>query len=514
MAVEVMDQGTLEPFYSATMSVSSTGGQVPNNQITIRKGRAMATLQTDGSAGLSLSSSQFNLNPSINQTAIVQHSGTLVGNLEFQSGSVHHITDDLIIPAGDTLIIENNVWVLLDSAINILVEGHLEIQGSATEPIAITSNTENAWGGITVGSGTANISYCLITNGGGDHTQTFGHSNSQPVVRSNGGQVIMNHTFIFDCEGKALGGNNGRLIFKNGGISRCDTGGEFGASYVQISGSHVLEIPDADGLLEDDDNDGFYFYGANATNEPSVVDSCVFMIGEDDGIDHNGAILQVKNCWIEGFANEGIAASSENSVYVYNSLFKNCEQGIEAGYGSPAVTVDHCVMVDNDYGLRFGDWYNWGCSGSINCTNSIMVNNTDNVYNFDVLSNGPISGAIEITYSIPTDAEYDAATGNVTGTPIFNAEYQLQAGSAGIAAGSDGLNMGLLAPTIIGVEQHEIELGRPNGFQVFDIGGRLVLQGSGAFNILEHQHALTNGIYIVSQLFDHGSANQKIAIHK
>lgn len=510
-ALEAENNG-LDLFYSETVATSVTGGVIENNSISIRKGRAMASVQTDGSTTLNVAAGSFNLQPTQNQSSIVTHSGNTNGSLVFESGSVHLINGQLNIGQGDTLTIEAGCWVLLDTDVNISVEGHLQIDGTSIEPVAFTSNGNSAWGGIIFGNGTGTINYCLFSNGGGDDSQWFGHSDSQPVIRTNGGQVTMNRSFIFDCQGKALAAMNGNLVFNNGGISRCDTGGEFGSSYVVIKGSHVMEIPDADGLLEDDDNDGLYFFGANITSEPNVVDSCVFVLGEDDGIDHNGAIVHVLNTWVEGFANEGVAASNENSVYIYNSLFKACEQGIEAGYGSPTVTVDHCVLVENDYGLRFGDWYNWGCNGSITCTNSIMVNNTDNVHNFDVLNNGPINGALTVTYSIPTDVEYDADAGNLTGAPNFTSQYQLEPGSVGESAATDGSNMGLIAPTLINIRSPLLPAGNLLFSMVYNLQGQLVLRTENRLNPAELNQNFSGGIYLVKEVFKTGHSTKKIFV--
>lgn len=513
-ATESYNSEGVNPFYSVAILANGTGGSVPNNLIKIRKGRAMSTITTDGSSSLSLSTTQFTLNPNLNQSAVETHAGDLNGNQTWVENSIHRIASDLSISAGDTLTIEPGCWILLDSAVNVSVEGHISAQGIENNAIAFSANSVSAWGGIVFGNGTANFQHTLFHLAGGDFSSNFGHSGSQPVIRSNGGEVSMNHCFIFDCVGKALAGYNGRLIFKNGGISRCDTGGEFGGSYITIKATHVMEIPDDDGVLEDDDNDGFYFSGANATSEPNLVDSCFFLIGEDDGIDHNGAILEVKNTWIEGFANEGIAASNENSVYVYNTLFKDNEQGIEAGYGFPTVTVDHCVMIGNEYGLRFGDWYDWGCNGTITCTNSIMVDNDDNVHNFDFATNGPIANAINLTYSIPTDAEYDMNTGNVVGTPNFTFDYQLEAGSAGVGAASDGSNMGLVRPIISNVSNVAVEAGMFETFTVYSLDGKLIYRGESPSRLESIQTSLNNGIYVIEKVFENAKTHQKIAVFK
>jgi hypothetical protein len=226
-------------------------------------------------------------------------------------------------------------------------------------------------------------------------------------------------------------------------LTRSDTGGEFVQSVVEVKQVYVVDIPDSDHLTNDDDNDGFYFSGVHSSGETSIIDSCVFITGEDDGIDHNGAIPEIRNCRIEDFYHEGIAASNANSVLVFNSLIKNCEQGIEAGYGNPSVSIEHCVIIDNDTGVRFGDSYDWGCSGNITLTNSIVYNNGDNIRNYDLATSGAILGAITASYSMINDDEYNDSPNCITGIPLFDDVYFLLPNSPGKGLASTGLDIGL-----------------------------------------------------------------------
>jgi hypothetical protein len=423
-------------------------------------------------------------------------------------GTVHRIIADLTIGSEDTLIIEHGTWVMLDSAVNIIVDGYFHVQGTGAYPVSFIpySNTSD-WGGIIINTGTAVLQYALATGGGGDASYSYGHSESQATIMSTGGDVEMNHCFIFDCSGKGIGADNGIIQFKNGAISRCDMGGDFVGSYSQISSSHILDTPNDDGQFVDDDNDGFYFSGTHSSVQlPSTIDSCVFIIGKDDGIDHNAAVLEIKHSWIEGFENEGIAASNGNSLFVYNTLISDCEQGIEAGYGTPEVTVDHCVMIDNDYGLRFGDWYNLGCNGSIVCTNSIMYNNGDNIHNFDVLSNGPVTGAMDITYCLTNDIEYDNGIGCLTGIPAFNSTYYLDSGSIGSSSGNDGLDMGLISPIGVGTNnlRNDAVCGDLLTVEIYDTSGRQILKSRKNLKEIQSFSELRFGIYIVVQYFENG----------
>ena len=133
-----------------------------------------------------------------------------------------------------------------------------------------------------------------------------------------------------------------------------------------------------------------------------------------------------------------------NNLTVFNTLIKDCEQGIEAGYGEPQVNIDHCVMINNSIGLRFGDSYDWGCGGLITATNSILFDNDDNILNYDILTQGPVAGAILISYSMTNDPDYNNFIGCISGIPLFDSNYLLLPGSPGIGMASNGGNLGLI----------------------------------------------------------------------
>ncbi len=483
LAVEARDNGAIDLFHSEQITLSISGGTMDNSLIEIKKARGMARIVAGSDDTLRITGQGMALSLAPNPDQPILHSGTIAESEIWPSGTVHHIISELAVDAGDTLTIESGCWVLLDSAVNITVDGNLAVHGTSQEPVVfVQSDTAFGWGGIIADAGTVNLNYALLTGGGADQAHAYLHSNSQATVKSNGGTVTLDRCFIFDCPGKGIGAEDGVFTFSDGAISRCDMGGEFASSHVRVRGSHILDIPNDDGLFQDDDNDGLYISGVHATiTDASMIDSCVFIAGKDDGIDHNGAVLEVHSSWIEGFEHEGVAASNSNSVLVYNTLVKDCEQGIEAGYGSPSVTVDHCLLMGNDYGLRFGDWYDWGCSGSVVCTNSIMHLNGDNIHNFDVLTNGPIAGAMDVTYSMTNDSEYDSGDGCLSGSPSLSSAYLLQNGSPGIGAGNDGLDMGLIAPlaTSMADELGNMPSGRPGSIRVFDLQGRMVMNVEG-----------------------------------
>lgn len=378
---------------------------------------------------------------------------------------------NLIVERGTKLIIEKGTVIILAAGVNLSVFGELEILGTIDQPVLFTSNSSSIdWGGIKIINSVASASNVLISCGGGNEIDVFGHSDSQPVIYLENSECIFDYLYLTDNPGKGLGTKESKLSMNNGLISRCDTGGEFHQSLINLDHVYIAEIPNNDGIFVDDDNDGFYFFDVHNSGIPSTVKNCVFINGKDDGIDHNNAILEVSYCWIEGFDHEGIACSNGNTISIFNSVISGCEQGIEAGYGKPQVYVDHCVLLDNDTGLRFGDSYDWGCSGQMNVLNSILYNNHDNILNFDLLTQAPVDSGIAISYSMTNDVDYDSSPFCISGIPIFDSDYFLLADSPGKGEGTNGSDMGLvktisyIEPVISNSSEISLQQNFPNPF--------------------------------------------------
>jgi hypothetical protein len=252
-----------------------------------------------------------------------------------------------------------------------------------------------------------------------------------------------------DNPGKAMGAKAAVVKLKDCLITRCDTGGELVETLAQIRTSHFLDMPSEHGVFVDDDNDCLYLKGeyvdGSGDKPASLVEGCVFAVGKDDGIDHNGANVVVNDCSMEGFAHEGIACSGGGRIEIRNTLARQNEQGIEAGYGEPDVVVDHCVVTDNDVGFRYGDSYDWEVTGHLAVTNSISFGNQKhNVWNWVNLLDGPAADALDISYSMVDDPEWDGQAHNLAGQPVFDDAWRLAPGSPGVGKGSDGQDIGLL----------------------------------------------------------------------
>jgi hypothetical protein len=372
--------------------------------------------------------------------------GTLEGEHLLWSSCVHLI-GDVVVPIGKTLTVEPGTMVMLEHKVNIYVLGEVHCMGDEMAPIWFTSYTDLPWGGVIHEESAGSYAFTFFTNGGGDSKHNFGHSSSQPVLFVRDGEMTLDNVFLLDNPGKALGAKNSEVTVTRSLISRCDTGGEFEHTRLSMADCHVLEIPNADDETQDDDNDGIYLLGVHdevpADSAGSTIVRSVFAVGKDDGIDHNGAALMVEDCFIEQFHHEGIACSNKNWAHIANTLVRGCGQGIEAGYGSPEVVIDHCTLTENSVGIRLGDSYEDEVSGTITMTNSIAVlNSAHNVWNFSRQDNGPLADHVSINFSMVDSPQWDDKENNIGGVPLFQPDYTLAPGSPGLLAGADGSDVG------------------------------------------------------------------------
>jgi len=77
-------------------------------------------------------------------------------------------------------------------------------------------------------------------------------------------------------------------------------------------------------------------------------------------------------------------------------------------------------------------------------TNTIIYNNNDNIRNYLNSTGAPLDGAVDISYSMTNDEEYDDNLFCISGTPLFDSNFYLLPESNGIAQGTNGTNMGLV----------------------------------------------------------------------
>ena len=353
-----------------------------------------ATLaQMEGEKSISIESS----------TSWTTVSGTLSGNINWPANSRIAITNNLTILTGSTLTIGPASIVRLSPGVNINLDGRLVSNGTTNQPVVFMPMTHaQPWGGFFLSSSTSEVTATgtIFTGSGSGPTGGAGHRSEQCLFYCNN----YAHVTLTDCAAIALAGQLGHS-FDMGGAARyfftftrflmqgATTSGEYTDAVFNVNDSAFIDFfkaPPPFQTFYDGDEDAFYI-----VNIPSgyVSGFTNTLIGwtRDDGVDSGGSgpgVLNFKSCWFESIYHEGnspsgvqsSSAHADKRVTHIDDVFIGLGQGFENGYGAVTGKVDHCLMLGNLVGVRFGDNYNWLYYGLSTATNCILINNYHDVW--------------------------------------------------------------------------------------------------------------------------------------
>lgn len=459
----------INPIEQTPMQIAF-GGAHADTVISIKRGAGTGVVQVNSATNFTLSVQNDNVQLTQKQIEIssvptISYSGTLpVGEVVWDDTAERLITAHLTIPLGCHLTIKPGTWVLLKKYVNFYVQGQLTVEGTASAPVVITSeNWSEPWGGMEFDNAVASFRYCLVLNGGGDlskgrPTNEDWHTGHQHIFfGKNDSEFNFDQCFFLNSSGKVFGAQDSKVTVTNSVSSFVWHGGEFHRVLLFYQNSHLMNLPNDDHIYtEDIDTDGFHIDYVNPKYPQfSVIDRCYFVTGKDDAIDHHFSRLQISNCWLEDFVHEGVAASGGDTLKIFNTVALKNDQGFEAGWTEggvskgPYLFIDHCVAVENNVGLRIGDSYSLSYRNFMKVTNSILFNNTDNIWNYLNSTNAPLEGALDISYSMTNDPDYDNSPHCITGVPQFDPHYYLLPGSPGINMGTRGNNLGRADSTVL-----------------------------------------------------------------
>jgi hypothetical protein len=462
IVVRIRDaNGNINPVDQTPVTITF-GGAHTDTVIAVKRGAGTGHVQVNAASSFMLSVQNDQVAPVQRQIEIssvpsISYSGILpAGNHVWNNTADHLITGDLTIPEGCNLTVKKGTWILLKKYVNIFIEGELTIEGTSVEPVVITSdNWAEPWGGMEFRNALGKFEYCMMLNGGGDPSKGYPtndgwHTGRQHIIfgRDNS-ELTFNQCFFLYSPGKVFGVQDGKVTVRNSVTSFVWHGGEFHRVLLFYEDSHIMNLPNDDHIYtEDIDTDGFHIDYVNP-NYPqfSVINNCYFITGKDDAIDQHSSRLRISNCWLEDFIHEGVAASGSDTVIIFNTVALNNDQGFEAGNTDSNrdlfVFIDHSVAVGNNVGLRIGDSYSSSNYNDImKVSNSVLYNNDDNIWNYLYSTQAPVEGALEISYSMTNDSDYDTSRYCITEIPQFDPYYYLTPGSPGINMGLWGTNMG------------------------------------------------------------------------
>lgn len=346
-------------------------------------------------------------------------SGNLTGSEIWPEDSRIYLNATVTVKAGGTLTVGPGTVLRAAAGAEIWVEpgGTVLMNGTLRAPIVIAPDNPAApWGGVwlhqstttsTIASFTATGTlFCCwganqnwyATSGVTPSRGIFSRHRQQQPCFAIGTNALCSLT---DCSiigpitagqtrGAGFATQAGTLSLNNTSLQRAITGGEQVSGSVEIHRSAIFEMTepntsaDDGSAFDDQDNDGIYLVpGAGHIYHLSKT-----FIGytKDDGIDSGGdgaGTTACDGCWFENCIHEAFSNSGGNRVpETHNGVHFNNGQGMECGYGSsgtgPRSLVDHCLMVGNLCGARYGDNYNsmGTYEGTITVQDSFLLYNT------------------------------------------------------------------------------------------------------------------------------------------
>jgi hypothetical protein len=298
--------------------------------------------------------------------------------------------------AGNLLTIDSTVAltigagsiIIIDPDIEIAVQGELIVNGTIERPVVFTApDRANPWGGFLFDSNESRGEFtgAIFTASGADSrwfSNNPGHGGSHRKDQclfylSDGANVTLTDCYLVQNNGQIGHGENSYLTMTGCLVQKCTTLGQFNGGAVTLEDCALIEFPSADDSYFDGDNDVMYL-----TKGTHSLTDCLIGWALDDGIDAGGSsagTLTVDRCWFESCYHEGMALSGPKDIFINDSVFLNCGQGIECGYNAPDVNAVNCLCTSNMVGARFGDNYDWNYdNGFLTVTDSfVLFNNRD-----------------------------------------------------------------------------------------------------------------------------------------
>src|SRR5262249_51333013 len=177
------------------------------------------------------------------------------------------------------------------------------------------------------------------------------------------------------------------------------SGGEFTGARFTAEHSAFLECPDDTINFVDGDNDALYLVDGTHTFTNTLIGWT-----KDDGIDSGGdgiGTLTYQNCWFEATVHEGNSLSGAKTVRTHDTVYIDCGQGFEDGYGAPNALASHCLFVACQSGVRHGDNYqnNYTYTGTIAVTNSLLLHNHRDVFAYNWNTTGGWTNASGLCFA-------------------------------------------------------------------------------------------------------------------
>jgi hypothetical protein len=355
--------------------------------------------------------------------------GVLAASTTFTSaGSPYTLDDDLVVPPGLTLTLGAGVVIQMPAGRNLRVQGSLQVQGTAMEPVRILGRSGERWGGISFENPTApsNLAYLMIRGATRGHDPTV-----YPYAISGlNAALVMDHLDIDDSEGPVFT-RGGSTILRASRLRTPHTG-----DCINVKGGHAEtrdcvftgnNAPDTDAIDYDGVTAGiiannriYRFQGPNSD-------------GIDIGEQCSGVMIEGNLIYYN--SDKGFSVGQGSTVTIRRNLVVGCGLGAGVKDSGSVATIDQNTFVDCDRGVEVYE-KNFGAGGGVaNVENTIFSRCAFDPVAADALSDASVVFSLSDTVAM-------AGNGNLLADPRFEdpsvLNFQLKPTSPAINAGRIG----------------------------------------------------------------------------
>ena len=344
------------------------------------------------------------------------------------AGSPYTLSEDLIVPAGSTLTLAAGVELRMPEGRNLRVQGSLQVQGSALQPVRITGRDGAVWGGISFENPSApsQLAHLVIRGASRGHDPTV-----HPYAISGlNATLVMDFIDIDDSEGPIFA-RGGSTLLRSSRLRTPHTGDciNIKGGYAETHDCVFLgnNAPDTDAIDYDGvvggiiaNNRIYRFQGPNSD-------------GVDIGEECSGVVIEGNLIYYN--SDKGFSVGQGSTVTIRRNLVVGCALGIGVKDSGSVATLDQNTFVDCGKGVDVYEKNFGSGGGAANVENTIFSKCLLGTVTADALSSASVIFSLSDTVAM-------AGNGNLLADPQFvdpaALNFQLKPGSPAINAGRSG----------------------------------------------------------------------------
>lgn len=355
--------------------------------------------------------------------------GTLAASTTLgAAGSPYTLSADLIVPAGITLTLAAGVELRMPEGRNLRVQGSLQVQGSAAQPVRISGRDGAVWGGISFENPSApsQLAHLIVRGASRGHDPTV-----YPYAISGlNATLVMDFVDIDDSEGPVFA-RGGSTILRSSRLHTPYTGDciNIKGGYAETRDCVFLgnNAPDTDAIDYDGVTGGII--ASNRIHRFRGPNSDGIDIGEQcSGVVIEGNLIYYNS-------DKGFSVGQGSAVTIRRNLVVGCALGVGVKDSGSVATIDQNTFVDCDKGVDVYEKNFGGGGGTANVENSLFSKCLLGTVTADALSDATVIFSLSDTVAM-------AGNGNLLADPRFvdpaALNFQLQPGSPAINAGRAG----------------------------------------------------------------------------